>query len=73
MKIKTKFNIKQDVKLVTDIEGRKRKVVKIIIADKGYKEYFLVCGLEQSSHAECEIEAYKQQPKNHVAGFHNKE
>lgn len=73
MKIKTKFDPGQSVQLVTDDEKKRRIVVSFSVFSKTYIQYVLSCGLENSSHSECEIEEWKQQPKNHVAGFHNKE
>lgn len=73
MNIETKFNIGQGVQLITDDENKRRIVVNLAVFEKNYIQYTLACGLETTQHSECEIEEYKPQQKNHVAGFHGKE
>lgn len=69
MKVETKFDIGQSVSLITDDEKKRRIMVSLTVFSSDYIQYVLVCGLESSTHAEYEIQEWKEPAKNHVAGF----
>jgi len=72
MKIESKFDIGQRVTLVTDVEKRERIITAFNVRAKDFINYGVVCGLEESWHSECEMEAAVKQ-QHHEAGFRKKE
>lgn len=61
MHIDNLFNNGDFVQVKTDAEKKKRQVTAIVIKGKSTLEYQVVCGLDTSEHAECELEKFNEQ------------